>query len=156
MEVLQIGNQYNQIAIKSQKAIDQLKFEEAKTFSKEELSSKLGVNVTSVSDIVINSKTTGDRVNRVVIAGKEFTGVKIRTILGLRSADFTVSESENSIIFKTKGWGHGVGMSQYGANGMANAGYNYSQILKHYYSVITITKKWDEFYIISFLIFKLF
>ena len=47
-------------------------------------------------------------------------------------------------------------MSQYGANGMANAGYNYSQILKHYYSGITITKKWDEFYIISFLIFKLF
>ena len=116
-------------------------FDATKTFSKEELSSKLGVNVTSVSDIVINSKTTGDRVNRVVIAGKEFTGVKIRTLLGLRSADFTVSESGNSIIFKTKGWGHGVGMSQYGANGMANAGYNYSQILKHYYSGITITKK---------------
>lgn len=116
-------------------------FDATKTFSKEELSSKLGVNVTSVSDIVINSKTTGDRVNRVVIAGKEFTGVKIRTMLGLRSADFTVSESGNSIIFKTKGWGHGVGMSQYGANGMANAGYSYLQILKHYYSGITITKK---------------
>ena len=116
-------------------------FDATKTFSKEELSSKLGVNVTSVSDIVINSKTTGDRVNRVVIAGKEFTGVKIRTILGLRSADFTVTESGNNITFKTKGWGHGVGMSQYGANGMANAGYNYSQILKHYYSGITITKK---------------
>lgn len=116
-------------------------FDATKTFSIEELSSKLGVNVTSVSDIVINSKTTGDRVNRVVIAGKEFTGVKIRTILGLRSADFTVTESGNNITFKTKGWGHGVGMSQYGANGMANAGYNYSQILKHYYSGITITKK---------------
>ena len=116
-------------------------FDATKTISKEELSNKLGVTVTSVSDIVINSKTTGDRVNGVTISGKEFTGVKMRTLLGLRSADFTVSESGDNIIFKTKGWGHGVGMSQYGANGMANAGYSYSQILKHYYTGIAITKK---------------
>ena len=116
-------------------------FNATKTIPKSEISSKLGVNLTSISEITINSLTTGGRVNSVTIAGKEFTGVQIRTLLGLRSADFTVSESGNNIVFTTKGWGHGVGMSQYGANGMANAGYSYSQILKHYYTGISIVKK---------------
>lgn len=116
-------------------------FNATKTISKSEISSKLGVNLTSVSEIKINSLTTGGRVNSITIAGKEFTGVQIRTLLGLRSADFTVSESGNNIVFTTKGWGHGVGMSQYGANAMANAGYNYSQILKHYYTGISIIRK---------------
>lgn len=116
-------------------------FNATKTISKSEISSKLGVNLTSISEITINSLTTGGRVNSITIAGKEFTGVQIRTLLGLRSADFTVSESGNNIVFTTKGWGHGVGMSQYGANGMANAGYSYSQILKHYYTGISIVKK---------------
>lgn len=116
-------------------------FNATKTISKSEISSKLGVNLTSISEITINSLTTGGRVNSVTIAGKEFTGVQIRTLLGLRSADFTVSESGNNIVFTTKGWGHGVGMSQYGANGMAKAGYSYSQILKHYYTGISIVKK---------------
>lgn len=116
-------------------------FNATKTISKSEISSKLGVNLTSISQISINSSTTGGRVNSITIAGKEFTGVQIRTLLGLRSADFTVSESGNNIVFTTKGWGHGVGMSQYGANGMANAGYSYSQILKHYYTGISIVKK---------------
>lgn len=116
-------------------------FNATKTISKSEISSKLGVNLTSISQISINSSTTGGRVNSITIAGKEFTGVQIRTLLGLRSADFTVSGSGNNIVFTTKGWGHGVGMSQYGANGMANAGYSYSQILKHYYTGISIVKK---------------
>lgn len=112
-----------------------------KTFSKEELSKQLGVNLTSLSQITINSYTIGNRVNSITIASKEFTGVQIRSLLGLRSADFTIKESGDNIIFETKGWGHGVGMSQYGANGMANAGYNYTQILKHYYTGISIVKK---------------
>ena len=116
-------------------------FNATKTIPKSEISSKLGVNLTSISEITINSLTTGGRVNSVTIAGKEFTGVQIRTLLGLRSSDFTVSESGNNIVFTTKGWGHGVGMSQYGTNGMANAGYSYSQILKHYYTGISIVKK---------------
>lgn len=112
-----------------------------KTFSKEELSKQLGVSLTDISQITINSYTTGNRVNSVTIASKEFTGVQIRMLLGLRSADFTIRESGDNIIFETKGWGHGVGMSQYGANGMANAGYNYAQILKHYYTGIFIVKQ---------------
>ena len=103
------------------------------------ISSKLGVNLTSVSEISINSKTVGDRVANVTFCGKSFTGVQVRTLLGLRSADFEVSQNGNNIVFTTKGYGHGVGMSQYGANEMAKSGYSYSQILKHYYTGVSLT-----------------
>ena len=116
-------------------------FNATKTIPISELNQKLGVNINSVNDIQIKSQTTGGRVNSIVIGGKEFTGTNVRMLLGLRSSDFTVSESGSNIVFTTKGWGHGVGMSQYGANEMAKAGYNYSQILKHYYTGITIVKK---------------
>ena len=53
---------------------------------------------------------------------------------------FTIEISEEIIKFKVIGYGHGVGMSQYGANGMAKAGYNYEQILKHYYKGVKLTK----------------
>lgn len=116
-------------------------FSQTKSIPMSVISQKLGVNLTSVSQITINSRTSGNRVNSITIAGKNLTGVKVRSLLGLRSSDFSVSQSGNSIIFTTKGYGHGVGMSQYGANGMANAGYNYRQILTHYYTGISIVKK---------------
>ena len=59
-------------------------------------------------------------------------------MLGLRSADFDIVVQDGNLIFTTRGYGHGVGMSQYGANGMANAGYNYNQILTHYYQGVKI------------------
>ena len=102
------------------------------TYSK--LSSKLGVNVNKSSEIKILSRTAGDRVNEISINGKIFTGVKIRNLLGLRSADFTIEKTDSGVSITTKGFGHGVGMSQYGANGAAKAGYTYKQILSHYYS----------------------
>ena len=116
-------------------------FKQTKTISMSEISKKLGVNLTSISQISINSKTSGNRVNNVTFCGKSFTGVQIRQLLGLRSADFEVAQSGNNIIFTTKGYGHGVGMSQYGANGMAKAGNSYTQILKHYYTGVSIVKK---------------
>ena len=58
--------------------------------------------------------------------------------LGLRSRDFDMWVEGDSVYFTTRGWGHGVGMSQYGANGMAKAGYRYDQILTHYYQGVTI------------------
>lgn len=116
-------------------------YEQTKTVAMSTISQKFGVNLTSISQIKINSKTAGNRVESITICGKEFTGVKIRSVLGLRSADFDISVSGNSIVFTTRGYGHGVGMSQYGANGMAKAGSNYTQILKHYYPGITIAKR---------------
>ncbi len=113
-------------------------FTSTKSIPMSTISSKLGVNITSASQIVIGSKTIGDRVKNVTVNGKTFTGVQIRTLLGLKSADFTVRQDGSNIVFTTKGYGHGVGMSQYGANGMANASYSYIQILQHYYTGVTI------------------
>ena len=74
------------------------------------------------------------------INNKEFTGKEIRLKLDLRSTFFTFYEKDNKILIKTKGYGHGVGMSQYGANGMALAGFKYEDILKYYYTGIKIKK----------------
>lgn len=104
------------------------------TMTYEKLSSKLGVTVNENSEIKILSRTAGDRVNEISIAGKTFTGVKVRSLLGLRSADFNITKTSTGVSITTIGFGHGVGMSQYGANGAAKAGYTYKQILSHYFS----------------------
>lgn len=78
------------------------------------------------------------------VGDKTVTGNDIRTALGLRSADFEVKIGEDSAIFTTKGFGHGVGMSQYGANSMASKGSNWREILEHYYTGCTITKVEDD------------
>ena len=61
----------------------------------------------------------------------------MRKILGLRSTDFSIDVNDD-ITITTKGYGHGVGLSQYGANLMAKEGYNYKQILTHYYTGVEI------------------
>lgn len=67
------------------------------------------------------------------LAGRIFKGTEVRSRLNLRSTCFTVTEEEDVLIFRTEGYGHGVGLSQWGAQGMAKAGYTYDDILKHYY-----------------------
>ena len=60
--------------------------------------------------------------------------------MGLKSANFTVSFQDEQIVFKVQGYGHGVGMSQTGADALAKQGYSYQDILKHYYTGIEITR----------------
>ncbi len=69
-----------------------------------------------------------------------FTGQEIRTIFSLRSAAFTVSFEDGQFTFTTKGYGHNVGMSQYGANAMALSGKDYREILEYYYQGAELTK----------------
>ena len=69
-----------------------------------------------------------------------YTSKQIREALGLRSANFTVENKGGSIAFTTKGFGHGAGMSQYGAKYMAENGSDYQAILNHYYTGIKIEK----------------
>ena len=88
----------------------------------------------------ITSRTEGKRVANVEISGKGYTGREIRDKLGLRSSDFTWYLKDNHIVISTKGSGHGVGMSQYGANGMAKEGKDYQEIVTHYYKGVEITK----------------
>lgn len=104
------------------------------------ISSKLGINLTGDSIIEILSYTDGYNIKQINIAGSTFTGRQVREALGLRSADFDIVINENTANITTRGFGHGVGMSQYGANGMANAGYGYQNILSHYYPGTTLKK----------------
>jgi stage II sporulation protein D len=80
------------------------------------------------------------RVKTVEALGHSFTGRQIREKLGLRSNWFTVATSSDGVLFETKGNGHGVGMSQYGAQGMAMRGYSYRDILHHYYTGVELVK----------------
>lgn len=113
-------------------------FSISKTFSFFDLSSKLGINVDSNTEFNILGYTSGGRVSSISVGGVEFNGVSFRSMLGLRSADFDITKSDDGVIITTRGYGHGVGMSQYGANGMARAGYSYRDILLHYYSGVSI------------------
>ena len=73
------------------------------------------------------------RVSALIIGGAAFTGVKLRELFALRSTAFTLDYADGVFTFTVTGFGHGVGMSQYGANVMASGGANYRAILAHYY-----------------------
>ncbi|MBS4175435.1 stage II sporulation protein D [Bacillus sp. FJAT-49736] len=101
---------------------------------------KLNVQLSNTGSIgTVTSRTHGNRVGTITIDGKKFTGRDIRDRLGLRSSDFDWVRKGDNIIITTKGYGHGIGMSQYGANGMAKEGKNYQDIVKYYYKGIKIT-----------------
>ncbi|MDR0984282.1 MAG: stage II sporulation protein D [Ruminococcus sp.] len=86
----------------------------------------------------INSTTISNTVTDITVGNKTMTGTEVRSALGLRSAVFDIKVSEDNFIFTVKGYGHGVGMSQYGANEMAKSGKTFDEILKHYYLGIDI------------------
>ena len=82
--------------------------------------------------------------DQIAVGDQVETGQKIRTIFGLKSASFEISVQGEQIIFTTKGYGHGVGMSQYGANYLAQQGNSFQEILEHYYSGVKICKLGDD------------
>lgn len=115
------------------------KFNGKKVISIAEFEKKLGVQVPSGGEIgKVIERTKGNRVGTVEINGKKISGTKIRENLGLMSTDFTWERKGNNIIVNTRGYGHGVGMSQYGANGMAQEGKPYSEIVQYYYQGVEI------------------
>lgn len=73
------------------------------------------------------------RVKSVELGGVELSGTAVRAMLSLRSTDFDIDYSGGVFVFTVRGYGHGVGMSQYGANIMAGTGAGYAEILEHYY-----------------------
>ena len=111
-----------------------------KTFSLSEFYNLLGLDYDDDLDIEITSTTSTGRIKNIKINGETFTGSNVCSKLGLRSTFFEIIKEAEKIIVKNKGYGHGVGMSQYGAEGMAKAGYNYQDILKYYYTGIEIKK----------------
>ena len=113
------------------------KFLVTKKISKSEFCATLNIDCTRLNIKKITNDYS-NRVETISINEKTFTGIEIRKLFGLRSTDFSITEENGNIIFTTKGYGHGVGMSQYGANAMAKEGSNYKDILEYYYQGVTI------------------
>ncbi|KFN02357.1 stage II sporulation protein D [Bacillus clarus] len=115
------------------------KFTSEQTFTVADFQKRLGVKVLANGKVGnIKDRTEGKRVKDVEFQGKTLTGKEVREKLDLRSSDFAWKQQGNNIIVTTKGFGHGVGMSQYGANGMAKEGKAYTDIVAHYYKGVEI------------------
>jgi len=99
---------------------------------------KHDLGTVSSDTVKVIERSAGGRVAAIQVGNLTIKGREIREIFGLRSANFIVSVQGDAVLFTTDGYGHGVGMSQYGANGMAQAGYKYIDILTHYYSGVEI------------------
>ena len=104
-----------------------------KRFSVAEAAGLLHTTTDALYAMNADSFTEGRRVRSLTIDGKSYKGTEIRSILGLNSAAFTWLIMGDDIIFATLGYGHGVGMCQYGADGMGKKGYSWQHILAHYY-----------------------
>ncbi len=100
--------------------------------SNDYLSKLLNMNITKNTKIDILMKTIGHRVKYIKFDDKVFDGLILSSRLGLNSNDFTVSIEDGYTTFTTRGHGHGLGLSKYGAEAMARSGYNYKQIISHY------------------------
>ena len=85
--------------------------------------------------------TDGGGVAALEIGGQSFSGTQLRRMFGLNSAKFYVELENGLVTFYVQGYGHRVGMSQYGANAMAKAGKSYEEILKYYYTGVELETK---------------
>lgn len=92
------------------------------------------------SMVSIKSYTEGGSVKEIQVGGALIKGTEFRKLFGLNSSNFSVQFIDSKVVIKCKGYGHGVGMSQWGANVMAKNGSSYDEILKHYYRGIEIQK----------------
>lgn len=115
-------------------------YEVSTNISYSTLTSKLGKSINKNTSFKILSETVSGRVEKIQIGDSTYSGVKLRSILGLRSTDFSITKGDSGVTVTTKGFGHGVGMSQSGANEAAKDGYSYDRILKHYYTGVTLSK----------------
>lgn len=115
------------------------------TFTKKEFQEKIKkvhsnfkIDFSKEDCIKIKEYTEGNRVKTVQIGNLKLSGVEVRTLLGLRSANFKVTIEKDNIIFEVTGYGHGVGMSQTGADSLAKQGKNYEEIIHHFYTNVKI------------------
>ncbi|MYL40882.1 stage II sporulation protein D [Virgibacillus massiliensis] len=116
------------------------KFLDQKTFTFGQLEAALEIDLPNQTPLPIElTRTDSKRVGKLQIDGKTFSGRDVREKLELRSSDFTIEQKNDHFIFTTKGFGHGIGMSQYGANGMAKEGKNYKDIVNYYYKDVKIS-----------------
>lgn len=115
-------------------------FNSQKTVSLQEFYEKLGLEYKSELSFNVLERSDTNRIIKLEINGNMLNATDVYNKLGLRSTDFNLTQVGTNVVIDTKGYGHGVGMSQYGALGMAKEGYNYMQILEYYYSGAEIKK----------------
>ncbi|MEW5762943.1 MAG: stage II sporulation protein D, partial [Bacillota bacterium] len=119
---------------------------EAKTFGLKHALELLGAGsstlpVTAGAGVLqVVEKTSAGRPKTVRVADRNIPATAVRERLGLRSTNFTWKVEGDRITFYTAGYGHGVGLCQYGAKGFARRGYNYQDILKHYYRGVSLVR----------------
>ena len=122
---------------------------EEKNFSSGELRALLKKNIPEADLtvpenkwIVITETSASGTITKMTVGGREISGMDLRNMLSLRSANFTVrfDESKKEFSITTRGYGHGVGLSQYGANAMAGSGSSFEEILTHYYTGAELEK----------------
>ena len=101
--------------------------------------SDIAIDFSNADSIKILEFTEGTRVKTVRFGNHEISGVDARQIFGLRSTNFEIIRENDNIKFSVKGYGHGVGMSQTGADSMAKQGYTAEDIIKHFYTGIEIS-----------------
>lgn len=111
-----------------------------KTFTKEDFYSSLGLPYNDTLTISDVERTNSNRVSSLKVNGEQFGGISFQYDLGLRSNDYTIVDNGETIDITTKGFGHGVGLSQYGANALAKRSKTYDEILKYYYQGTELQK----------------
>ena len=116
-------------------------------FSKQELLNKIKekyqdceIDFSQQNCIEILEYTTSGRVKTIKFGNKEIAGTEARTILGLKSTNFTFSINGEIVTFSVTGYGHGVGMSQTGADALAKTGLKFDEIIKHFYTNVEIVE----------------
>ena len=124
-------------SVESKTDINVSSYKKEVTFTLEKLSTILNTTITKDTTFILERNSSG-RVSNVKVNDLEIKGTTFRTLLNLRSTDFVIELNEETAKITTYGYGHGVGMSQYGANGMANKGYTFRDILNHYYQNTSI------------------
>ena len=121
---------------KGEETVD--RFETTYTISFSEFCRIVNSSVSSPSDIKAPTLSKAGYVKTIEIGNRTFTGSEIRSLFSLRSSAFSIKADENLVTFTVKGYGHGVGMSQHGANVLAKDGWDYKKILTHYYTGVDI------------------
>ena len=115
-------------------------YTDIKKFKKDEFYNLLNIDFSEKLNVQILETTSTGRINKIIINSNKLSGKEVVSKLQLRSSYFDIVEYDDMIVVNTKGYGHGVGMSQYGAQGMAKQGYKYDEILKYYYSGVDLKK----------------
>ena len=134
------------VSVKSEGENIAPKYETEFTFSIDEFINKInsvyvdaGLTTSSLNEnIEILTRSEAGGVKEIKFGGQTVKGTEFRISFGLSSTNFEYSIDGNNIVFKCKGYGHGVGMSQWGANVMGKNGAKYDEILKHYYTGVDI------------------